>query len=1280
MPKCNDGCSDTWLGDGYCDKNCNVSKCGFDYGDCEGKHPGSDMGSRRSRNRKGGASKGGGGDSKSGWTPPKSLTTCAKACPDNWLADKVCDAQCDTLSCAFDGGDCGLTRVWASFPGAVLPSPPPSSMAPESAPSSVASEEIDHWTVASHTALNDGAIAHSFHHSRDGNYSNRTNNRGVLAFWSLRAEEPLAEFHTLGCPTNDPMCHSKLNSTVDNNALEALLRVPYGTDAVHVNLSLAFPIEDYMFDDATFDTYAAPPPLTGATNTSANITSNLDSSNATAASGAMPSESSQIAAVDSSQQPELEVVQNAVLLKQHAVLVLVLHTQAHDNPLAPPSKAQLPASVVVTLQATATANGAASRAVRFRIEVTDNQTNVQDSSNRCGVGSQINCSDGLGTYNNTHSGNIHDSDALSNDARASTKTKKKDVKSAVADDDAATWLGRWQPWHRHINGYATSCLPATASRTQVGAMDEAQYGASAEGGSSRNTNWSADSVGNSSTNTNSSLSRSSNNSNGYNSSASTTISSALMARLGPALSQRNKSSSASGTSNAMRRENVGGRLADHGGFKLIYDGHVDKQGMGGLFLLPRQHTIQNNRLNSSDGSSSSNLFDVTDPWSVDSRAWQTGRLTVSQSGGFNGAKKRRPSSSDLVTTTAAHAFPMPRRAYTHFASSSSSTIGSSNNKLTPPSEYRRAWGVAPKGIKADKTNQANKAALAAMYDRSINHTEDVGDEASATWAMRLALPEQKRSGPPLHEAPTKQRPQEHGSSSTSANSQWYLGRVQVDLEPPLGEATTSEAACIAAGFTWKEAPKSSSTAPEAPSNCKSGRGCKKGVTGQCLSHPLACAQVIVEWPPLPHSNEWLEDKEQSGSDSGHLDQPQHHYRRRRLLAIDKASPQVAEPVLTSALLSQSPASNALAFVSRRSIRMTSKEITEEGVDHKVKGEDDENNAIVMGKHRKEHGRRSLLRKGHIPQQAAKPSTSAAVAGLDNSRSQSETEKSGSGYWGLPARLVPSAPAVGEAAEEILLGRDHERRSRGSSRSSGRYNGSTTGGPDEAWAIQRVSWWARMAGGLADLQSGRHTASSVRYDEDEEMAVHGASRGGDNDDGGGASPRSRRSGRGGGRRSLLMDTFGDSLIFVNQLYNAQFGTPDAMRKVPAHMPHFIDTTVMKQLQATFPDQWDATSTHRFRSPTDMQYGFSYFYFLQNQVQYYCLMCTSYELSCLLACDTLLCLPCFFFSRRQLGILIGNRFGTKNWTSTGGENSNYSRSITWASLMIRVIDIDSRRTRT
>lgn len=74
-------------------------------------------------------------------------------------------------------------------------------------------------------------------------------------------------------------------------------------------------------------------------------------------------------------------------------------------------------------------------------------------------------------------------------------------------------------------------------------------------------------------------------------------------------------------------------------------------------------------------------------------------------------------------------------------------------------------------------------------------------------------------------------------------------------------------------------------------------------------------------------------------------------------------------------------------------------------------------------------------------------------------------------------------------------------------------------------------------------------------------------------------------------------YGDSLKYVNKLLNKKFG-PSA-RKVPAHMPHMIDKELMKELQETWADDFEATSSHQLRHKNDMQYAFSYFYFLIHQ---------------------------------------------------------------------------------
>ncbi|KAG8514076.1 N-acetylglucosamine-1-phosphotransferase subunits alpha/beta, partial [Galemys pyrenaicus] len=80
---------------------------------------------------------------------------------------------------------------------------------------------------------------------------------------------------------------------------------------------------------------------------------------------------------------------------------------------------------------------------------------------------------------------------------------------------------------------------------------------------------------------------------------------------------------------------------------------------------------------------------------------------------------------------------------------------------------------------------------------------------------------------------------------------------------------------------------------------------------------------------------------------------------------------------------------------------------------------------------------------------------------------------------------------------------------------------------------------------------------------------------------------------------LKDTFADSLRYVNKILNRKFGFTS--RKVPAHMPHMIDRIVMQELQDMFPEEFDKTSFHKVRHSEDMQFAFSYFYYLMSAVQ-------------------------------------------------------------------------------
>ena len=79
---------------------------------------------------------------------------------------------------------------------------------------------------------------------------------------------------------------------------------------------------------------------------------------------------------------------------------------------------------------------------------------------------------------------------------------------------------------------------------------------------------------------------------------------------------------------------------------------------------------------------------------------------------------------------------------------------------------------------------------------------------------------------------------------------------------------------------------------------------------------------------------------------------------------------------------------------------------------------------------------------------------------------------------------------------------------------------------------------------------------------------------------------------GGRR--LEDTYASSLLFVNRLLNKEFG--NEQRKVPAHLPHLIDVEIMEEMQIRWRNLWSNTSSHRFRSPNDMQYAFAYYHYV------------------------------------------------------------------------------------
>ena len=80
----------------------------------------------------------------------------------------------------------------------------------------------------------------------------------------------------------------------------------------------------------------------------------------------------------------------------------------------------------------------------------------------------------------------------------------------------------------------------------------------------------------------------------------------------------------------------------------------------------------------------------------------------------------------------------------------------------------------------------------------------------------------------------------------------------------------------------------------------------------------------------------------------------------------------------------------------------------------------------------------------------------------------------------------------------------------------------------------------------------------------------------------------------GTQRRLFDAYSSSLLHVSRIYNKAFGYK--ARKVPAHMPHMVDRDIIYEMQTKFWPFFDATSSHKLRHPQDMQFAFSFNYFV------------------------------------------------------------------------------------
>jgi UDP-N-acetylglucosamine-lysosomal-enzyme len=54
-------------------------------------------------------------------------------------------------------------------------------------------------------------------------------------------------------------------------------------------------------------------------------------------------------------------------------------------------------------------------------------------------------------------------------------------------------------------------------------------------------------------------------------------------------------------------------------------------------------------------------------------------------------------------------------------------------------------------------------------------------------------------------------------------------------------------------------------------------------------------------------------------------------------------------------------------------------------------------------------------------------------------------------------------------------------------------------------------------------------------------------------------------------------------------------------VPGHMPHYMQKNVISEMQQRFSDEWLLTRRQKLRSGEDMQFAFSYFYFLMGETR-------------------------------------------------------------------------------
>ncbi|KAL0225430.1 hypothetical protein RCL1_003342 [Eukaryota sp. TZLM3-RCL] len=74
----------------------------------------------------------------------------------------------------------------------------------------------------------------------------------------------------------------------------------------------------------------------------------------------------------------------------------------------------------------------------------------------------------------------------------------------------------------------------------------------------------------------------------------------------------------------------------------------------------------------------------------------------------------------------------------------------------------------------------------------------------------------------------------------------------------------------------------------------------------------------------------------------------------------------------------------------------------------------------------------------------------------------------------------------------------------------------------------------------------------------------------------------------------VDHYSKSLVYVDKLLTSKFKA--FARRVPAHMPYYIQLPVLKDIYHNFKTEIDNTATHRLRASTDVQFSLMYFSYI------------------------------------------------------------------------------------